>query len=114
MRKEKKEKRAIMERKNELTLMCGANYIRYQTNKGTLEEAFKEFEGICQRNGIDISNVDFACATLRDSAAGELVSVGKGIKAENPAWKKPQVKPKKAFVSGSHGRTSLLRANFWR
>ena len=56
----------------------------------------------------------FPCATLRDSAACELVSVGKGMKAEKPAWKKPQVKPKKAVVSGSHGRTSLLRANFWR
>lgn len=113
MRRGKEERTKLMERKNELTLMCGANYIRYQTNKGNLEDAFKDFEGICQRNGIDISNVDFACATLRDSADGELVSVGKGMKAEIPAWKKPQVS-KKAPAAGLNGRTSLLRANFWR
>ena len=40
--------------------------------------------------------------------------VRKGMKAETLAWKKPKVRPNKALVFGSHGRASLLRANFWR
>ena len=97
--------------KNELTLMCGTNTMRYQTNKRTLEDAFHEFTNVCQRNGIDISNVDFACATLRDQKDGSLVSVDKDLKA--PAHKLAQASRKYRYC-GYSGRTSVMRANFWR
>lgn len=51
---------------NELVIFYPVEWLYYRTNCSTIDEAYKEFEDVCNRNGIDISNMVPVEMALRD------------------------------------------------
>lgn len=51
---------------NELVVFYTVEWLYYKTNCSTIKEAYKEFEDVCNRNGIDISNMVPIEMALRD------------------------------------------------
>ena len=60
---------------NELMITTRAGHIYFETEKGTAENAFMDFERVCYDNGINIDNFLVMGATLRDSNYNDIDSV---------------------------------------
>ncbi len=57
--------------KNELYIVLkGGDYLYFDTNKNTADEALQEFEEVCERVGINTDNVRIAKTELRNKKTG--------------------------------------------
>ena len=57
---------------NELMICFGSDYLYFDTKEMTAREAFAEFVDICERIKINIDNVKFTSAVLRDKNGNDI------------------------------------------